>query len=263
MPPIDPNAPARWKPLNAIDRRVLGVLVEKAKTTPEQYPLSLNALLTGCNQKSNRHPVLNLDDGDVIMSVDRLRMMGVVAEVQGGGRVPRYRHYANEWLAVERADLSIMTELLLRGSQTEGELRTRVARMDEIADLETLRKHLEHLQSRGLVQSLTPPGRGHVVTHCLYEPRELEAEKAKFSAMAAAEVLDDEPAPASSTAVVYSRPATAQHAAATPKAATADNQELQDVKNQLAELRSEVNELREKFEVQETELRRLRDALGG
>ncbi len=122
----------RWKPLNAIDRRVLGVLVEKAKTTPDQYPLSLNALLTGCNQKSNRHPVLNLDDGDVIMSVDRLRMMGVVAEVQGGGRVPRYRHYANEWLGVERAELSIMTELLLRGSQTEGELRTRVARMDEM-----------------------------------------------------------------------------------------------------------------------------------
>lgn len=257
MPPIDPNAPARWKPLNAIDRRVLGVLVEKAKTTPEQYPLSLNALITGCNQKSNRHPVLNLDDGDVIMSVDRLRMMGVVAEVQGGGRVPRYRHYANEWLGVERADLSIMTELLLRGSQTEGELRTRVARMDEIADLETLRKHLDHLQSRGLVQSLTPPGRGHVVTHCLYEPRELEAEKAKFSAMAAAEVLDDEPAPA--TAVVHSRPAvaTASHATAP------DHQGLEDVKNQLAELRSEVDELREKFAVQETELRRLRDALGG
>jgi uncharacterized protein YceH (UPF0502 family) len=261
MPPVDPNAPARWKPLNAIDRRVLGVLVEKAKTTPEQYPLSLNALLTGCNQKSNRHPVLNLDDGDVIMSIDRLRMLGTVAEVQGGGRVPRYRHYANEWLGVERADLSIMTELLLRGSQTEGELRTRVARMDEIADLETLRKHLEHLQARGLVQSLTPQGRGHVITHCLYEPRELEAERAKFSAMAANEVLEDEPAhPA---VVPHARPAATAVAAPAQKAAAPDNTELQEVKSQLADLRNEVNELREKLEAQESELHRLRDALGG
>lgn len=261
MPSIDPNAPARWKPLNAIDRRVLGVLVEKAKTTPEQYPLSLNALLLGCNQKSNRHPVLNLDDGDVIMSIDRLRMLGTVAEVQGGGRVPRYRHYANEWLGVERADLSIMTELLLRGSQTEGELRTRVARMDEIADLETLRKHLEHLQARGLVQSLTPPGRGHVITHCLYEARELESERAKFSAMAANEVLDDELPQA--PVAVHSRPAAATMATQAPRAVTQDHNELQAVKSQLAELRSEVNELREKLESQETELRRLRDALGG
>jgi hypothetical protein len=234
--------------------------VEKAKTTPEQYPLSLNALLNGCNQKSNRHPVLNLDDGDVIMSVDRLRMLGAVAEVQGGGRVPRYRHYANEWLGAERAELSIMTELLLRGSQTEGELRTRVARMDEIADLETLRTHLENLRARGLVQSLTPPGRGHVVTHCLYESRELEAERAKFSAMAAAEVLDDEPTHA--TAATPPRPATVSVAAQAPRAA-ADNNELQEVKSQLADLRSEVSQLREKLEAQETELRRLRDALGG
>ena len=259
MPPIDPTAPARWKPLNAIDRRVLGVLVEKAKTTPEQYPLSLNALLNGCNQKSNRHPVLNLDDGDVIQSVDRLRMLGVVAEVQGGGRVPRYRHYANEWLGVEKADLSIMTELLLRGSQTEGELRTRVARMDDIADLETLRKHLEHLQSKGLVQSLTPPGRGHVVTHGLYEARELESERAKFSAMAAAEVLEEEtPRPVTSAAPAQ-RP-TISAPAVSPAAA---NHELSELKTQLADLRSEVNELRQLIEGQEAELRRLRDALGG
>lgn len=259
MPPIDPNAPARWKPLNAIDRRVLGVLVEKAKTTPEQYPLSLNALLNGCNQKSNRHPVLNLDDGDVIQSVDRLRMLGVVAEVQGGGRVPRYRHYANEWLGVEKADLSIMTELLLRGSQTEGELRTRVARMDDIADLETLRKHLEHLQAKGLVQSLTPQGRGHVVTHGLYESRELEAERAKFSAMAAAEVLEDEAPRAVASSAPTPRPA----ASAPIASSSAPNQELSELKSQLADLRNEVQELRQLIQGQDDELRRLRDALGG
>ncbi len=259
MPPIDPNAPARWKPLNAIDRRVLGVLVEKAKTTPEQYPLSLNALLNGCNQKSNRHPVLNLDDGDVIQSVDRLRMLGVVAEVQGGGRVPRYRHYANEWLGVEKADLSIMTELLLRGSQTEGELRTRVARMDDIADLETLRKHLEHLQAKGLVQSLTPPGRGHVVTHGLYESRELESERSKFSAMAAAEVLEEEAPRAAPSPVSIPRPAVSAPTAARET----QNHDLNELQAQLTDLRSEVSELRQLIAGQEAELRRLRDALGG
>lgn len=99
------------------------------------------------------------------------------------------------------------------------------------------------------------------MTHCLYEARELEAERGKFSAMAAAEVLEDEPTTA--TAIVHSRPAAAPSATPAPRAAASDNQDIQDVKSQLAELRSEVNELREKFAAQESELRRLRDALGG
>jgi hypothetical protein len=131
--------------------------------------------------------------------------------------------------------------------------------MDDIADLEMLRKHLEHLQSKGLVQSLTPQGRGHVITHGLYEPRELEAERAKFSAMAAAEVLEDEPPRAAPNQVPAPRPAVSAPIAAAPAA----NHELGELKTQLADLRSEVNDLRQLVEGQETELRRLRDALGG
>ena len=117
-----PHQP-RWQPVKAIDRRVLGVLVEKAKTTPDAYPLSLNALVTGCNQKSNRHPLTQYEPEDVEASLERLRMLGAVAAVQGGGRVGKFRHYMYEWLGVDKVELSIMTELLLRGAQTEGDLR--------------------------------------------------------------------------------------------------------------------------------------------
>ncbi len=118
------RAPA-WHPLQALDRRVLGVLVEKAKTTPEAYPLSLNALRTGCNQKSNRYPLMEVEPEDVEESLERLRGLGAVAEVQGGGRVARFRHCLYDWLGVDKAELAVMAELLLRGAQTDGELRGR------------------------------------------------------------------------------------------------------------------------------------------
>src|ERR1700730_8776997 len=120
--PGDQQQP-RWRPLSAIDRRVLGVLAEKAKTTPDGYPMSINSLRSGCNQKSNRHPLMELELEDVEESLTRLRAAGAVAEVQGSGRVLRYRHYMYEWLGVEKVELGVMTELLLRGAQTEGELR--------------------------------------------------------------------------------------------------------------------------------------------
>ena len=165
--------PARWQPISAIDRRVVGVLVEKAKTTPDGYPMSLAALRSGCNQKNNRYPLMELELEDLEESLARLRVLGAVAEVQGGGRVSRYRHYMYEWLGVEKLELAVMTELLLRGAQTEGELRGRAARMDPIDDLGALRPVLASLKEKGLVLSLTPEGRGHMVTHALYEPREL------------------------------------------------------------------------------------------
>lgn len=181
--PADTQSP-RWKPLSAIDRRVLGVLVEKAKTTPDGYPMSVNSLRSGCNQKNNRYPLMELELEDVEESLSRLRAAGAVAEVQGGGRVARYRHYMYEWMGVEKLELAVMTELLLRGAQTEGELRGRAARMDPIPDLDTLRPLLVSLKQKGLVVSLTPEGRGHVVTHALYEPRELEKLRAEFASAA-------------------------------------------------------------------------------
>src|SRR4029079_8425429 len=120
----------RWKPLPAIDRRVIGVLIEKAKTTPDVYPLSVNALRSGCNQKNNRYPLMELEEEDISESLERLKALGAVTEVQGSSRVARFRHQLYEWLGVDKVELSVMAELLLRGAQTEGELRGRVSRMD-------------------------------------------------------------------------------------------------------------------------------------
>jgi hypothetical protein len=182
----DPPQP-RWQPLASVDRRVVGVLVEKAKTTPEAYPLSVNALRSGCNQKSNRHPLLELEIEDVEESLERLRSLGAVVEVQGGGRVARFRHCLYEWLGVDKVELAVMAELLLRGSQTEGELRGRAARMEPIADLAALRPVLTSLKAKGLVVPLSAEGRGHVVTHALFEPHEREQDRAEYSATATQE----------------------------------------------------------------------------
>jgi len=180
-PSAPPQGPPRWQPVSAIERRVLGVLVEKAKTTPDAYPLSLNAITTGCNQKSNRHPAMQLEPEDVEAALERLREAGAVGIVQGYGRVSKYRHYLYEWLGVDKVELAVMAELLLRGAQTEGELRAHAARMEPIADLSALRPVVAALKSKGLVLALTPEGRGHVVAHTLYLPAELEKVKAQYA----------------------------------------------------------------------------------
>jgi uncharacterized protein YceH (UPF0502 family) len=168
-----PSSP-RWQPLEAIERRVLGVLVEKAKTTPEAYPLSLNALRSGCNQKNNRSPLMQLEESQIEDALDALRKVGAASVVQGEGRIDRYRHRAYEWLDVDKVELAVMAELLLRGSQTVGELRGRAARMEPIKGLSELQPTLDSLEAKRLIQYLTPPGRGSVVTHTLYLDREME-----------------------------------------------------------------------------------------
>jgi uncharacterized protein YceH (UPF0502 family) len=205
------------RPLDATERRVLGVLIEKAKTTPDQYPLSLNGLVTGCNQKSNRDPVMTVDEEQVMRAVAGLRKCGAMAEVYGSGKIPRYRHLAYEWLGVEKEELAILGELLLRGEQTEGDLRGRASRMDPIADLDVLRGHLDRLADRGLVVWLSPPGRGRMLTHGLLPAEKLEkvrmqqgmagaAAAAQPAAAAVAADEDERPAP-SVAEVAASRPA--------------------------------------------------------
>lgn len=157
-----------WQPLPTIERRIFGVLVEKAKTTPDAYPLTINAITTGANQKSNRSPLMSLEPIDVENALDYLRKLGAVSEVQGGGRMPKYRHRVYEWLGVSKVEAAVMTELLLRGKQTLGELRARADRMEPINDVASLKPILADLQKRGLIQALTPQGRGQIVTHCLY-----------------------------------------------------------------------------------------------
>jgi uncharacterized protein YceH (UPF0502 family) len=170
-----------WPVLELNERRVLGVLVEKAKTTPDAYPLSVNALVTGSNQKSNRDPILNLDEDDVLDALNACKGRGLVMKVIGG-RVERWRHLLYETWHVDKVELAVLAELLLRGPQTEGELRTRAARMEPIEDLDTLRTKLRPLVDRNLVVYLTPEDRrGAVLTHGFHDRGELDRLKAQAS----------------------------------------------------------------------------------
>lgn len=177
----EPAAP-RWQPLSLVERRVAGVLVEKAKTTPDAYPMTLNGVVVACNQKNNRSPVMQLEADRVEEALERLRHLGAVGLIEGSGRVDKFRHYLYDWLGVDKVELAVITELFLRGDQTVGELRGRAARMEPIADLAALRPVLESLEKKGLLISLTPEGRGHVVSHALYMPAELERLKERYAA---------------------------------------------------------------------------------
>ncbi|QDT70241.1 hypothetical protein MalM25_31870 [Planctomycetes bacterium MalM25] len=231
-------------PLEAYQRRVLGVLVEKAKTTPDAYPLSLNALRSGCNQKSNRFPKMELDEDQIERTVDSLRAIGALTVVQGDSRVERFRHRLYDWLGVEKAELAVVAELLLRGAQTVGDLRGRAARMEPIAGMSELRPILDSLVAKGLVRYLTPPGRGAVVAHTCYSEKEL------------ARVLRDlgvagEPV-AAPPAAAPPAPGPAPVAPPPPPAPAPPTPPADDLSDELAELREEltaqISELRDEVE---------------
>ncbi|KAA1260905.1 hypothetical protein LF1_34470 [Rubripirellula obstinata] len=175
----------RTKPLSAAARRVLGVLVEKAKTTPDNYPLTLASVISASNQKSNRLPKMDLDDEDALLALDELREAGAAREVQGSGRATKYRHAAYEWLDVDSPGSAIMTELLLRGPQTLGELRTRASRMHAFDQLQAVQECVDGLIAKDLVEPLTPPGRGQTFAHKLYPPQERQYLVAKVEKMEA------------------------------------------------------------------------------
>jgi hypothetical protein len=146
--------------LDAIEARILGVLIEKERTTPDSYPLSLNALTLGCNQKSNRAPAMELTDSVVLGGIDRLRRKGLVGgQHSSGARVEKFRHTAATAWSLSEQELAVMAELLLRGAQQPGELRTRADRMSRFETLEALSAVLEGLRQKGFVQRLDPlPG---------------------------------------------------------------------------------------------------------
>jgi uncharacterized protein len=242
----DGTAP-KWQPMNSRQRRVVGVLVEKAKTTPDAYPMTINGITTGCNQKSNREPVMNLSQEDVEQLLEELRGLAAVVEVQGSGRVAKYKHLMYDWLGVDKVELAVMAELLLRGEQTLGELRGRAARMEPIADVGALRPVVESLMKKNLMIALTPEGRGQVVTHNLYKERELVELRARYANyVGKSDPSDDEggggPAP--------SRPA----ASAAPAGGV--------TKDMFAELELEVAALRVDVARLRDELRELQDQLG-
>jgi uncharacterized protein len=133
--------------LNAIDARVLAVLVEKELTVPDTYPLSLNALVAGCNQKTNRDPLMQVSDGEVLEALDRLRRASLVIE-SSGGRVMRYAQNAKPVLGIPRESVALLATLMLRGPQTAAELRANTERLHRFSDLSAIEAYLRELAER-------------------------------------------------------------------------------------------------------------------
>jgi uncharacterized protein YceH (UPF0502 family) len=146
--------------LDPYEARLFGVLIEKALTTPEQYPLSINAAMSGANQKSNRDPVLSLDEEQVAMALERLVQKYLARKVfPANSRVEKYCHNGKDGLGLDTPGLAILAELLMRGPQTAGEMRGRASRMQPIESLDRLTEILDPLIERGLVKRIPPaPG---------------------------------------------------------------------------------------------------------
>jgi uncharacterized protein YceH (UPF0502 family) len=137
---------------DAVEIRVLGCLIEKQRTTPDAYPLSLNALRLACNQSTNREPVVDYDEAAVSEALRRLALRGWTRLSSGAGsRARKYRHLLPEALELDPAELSLLGVLILRGPQTPGELKQRSARLHDFADLGAIHSTLDRLVERGLV----------------------------------------------------------------------------------------------------------------
>jgi uncharacterized protein YceH (UPF0502 family) len=163
--------------LSFAERRVLGALIEKGFTTPEQYPLSLNSVVAAANQKSCRDPVSSIDEDAALETLESLRRKGFATLVRSeGSRVDRWKHRFSETLELAPKETAVIAELLLRGPQTDGEIRQRASRMAPIDTLEDLARILEGLRSRPepLVERITPEGRkrGVKYAHGFYPPCE-------------------------------------------------------------------------------------------
>lgn len=135
------------RPLSAVEARVLATLMEKARTVPDSYPLSLNAVVTGCNQKTTRDPIMNVSDAEAQEALDELRHLGLVREASGS-RVARYEHNFQRGMGVPEQSAVLMGLLMLRGPQTAGELRINAERWYRFADISSVEAFLDELQSR-------------------------------------------------------------------------------------------------------------------
>jgi uncharacterized protein YceH (UPF0502 family) len=135
------------RPLSLLEARVLGVLIEKAHTVPDSYPLSLNALTLGCNQKTARDPVMAATEGDVQAAVDALKLLSLAFE-SSGSRVSRYEHNIGRALALPSQSVALLATLMLRGPQTTSELRANSERLHRFADLSSVEGFLDELAAR-------------------------------------------------------------------------------------------------------------------
>lgn len=215
--------------LNDIEVRVLGCLVEKELATPEYYPLSLNALTNACNQKSNREPVMEVAEKDVVRALDSLRFKGFAMQSGEGSRVPKYAHALATKLHLDLRELAVLAELLLRGAQTMGELRSRASRMQpfaELADIEDSLRELSEHQPPLAVQLPRQPGRKeNRYTHLLAGEPVLEAEEHRSPAEAARrQVMAEE------------------------ERIARVEEEISGLREEVAELRKQIAEFRSQFE---------------
>jgi uncharacterized protein YceH (UPF0502 family) len=141
------SAAPPFAPLSPIEARVLGVLVEKRHTVPDTYPLTLNTLVAGCNQKTSRDPVMEVSDADAHAALDALRARSMVIE-SSGGRVMRYEENARRVLGVPSESVALLATLMLRGSQTAAELRANCERIHRFSDVSATEGYLEELAAR-------------------------------------------------------------------------------------------------------------------
>jgi uncharacterized protein YceH (UPF0502 family) len=208
--------------LTAPEQRVLGCLIEKRWTTPDQYPLSVNALRLACNQSTNRDPVTAYDEATVRGAADRLGRYGLVRLASGhGSRAIKYRHLAEEALGLGREELAILAVLLLRGPQTPGELKARSDRMASLGSLSDVERVLDTLTERRYARSLgRRPGQKEDRVEHLLGPH-----------------AEAEPAPGDTEDVVSPTPAEA--ADGLEARVQALEAEVADLRAQLAELRDE------------------------
>lgn len=133
--------------LSPVELRILGTLCEKQRTVPDTYPLSLNALLAGCNQKTSRHPVMEIQEAAALRALEALKERGLVSEVSGG-RVTRFAHHIEKALGLPSPAAALLTALVLRGPQTAGELRLNCERLHNFADISSVDAFLEELAAR-------------------------------------------------------------------------------------------------------------------
>jgi uncharacterized protein YceH (UPF0502 family) len=205
--------------LSDVEARVLGCLVEKEITTPEYYPLSLNALVHACNQKSNREPLMNVEEGAVRQALRALSEQALTRSASGDSRVAKYEHRLADTFNFTRPETAILCELLLRGAQTPGELRSRAERMHPFEDLSVVQSTLKHLMERNppLVKLL---------------PRQPGNKEARYAHLLSGDVEVREAPPVKTVAISIS---------------SAENTRMTELETEIASLRKEITDLKSQF----------------
>ncbi|MDY7106865.1 MAG: YceH family protein [Actinomycetota bacterium] len=226
--------------LSAAEIRVLGSLVEKERTTPDQYPLTTNALRSACNQKSNRDPVVSLSATEIDQTMLSLRTEKLARTVQGAGsRTPKHRHILDEAWGLDDGELAVMTVLMLRGPQTPGELKGRTERLHAFADLDEVGATLRRLASRDdpfVAEQGRMPGQKETRWAHLLGDEELPA------APVAPRQAAPEPAP-------VSRPAPHPTIVEEPEyVAPPDEDRILELEEEVQSLRSDLEQMRQQFD---------------